>query len=62
MDQAVEEFKKAIVEPFEIENPNTKFNIMDGITYDNINDLQFNNLCFLESLRIEPPVPFSSYC
>ena len=39
--------------------PNT--NILDVLNYDNTNNLTFFSYCFNESLRMDPPVHFSSF-
>ena len=53
-----------IVKPYLKENPDFKgLNVIEhGLNYENIWDLKFFTSCFLESLRLEPPVTVSSAC
>ncbi len=32
------------------------------INFDNMTNLKYNSNCFMESLRIEPPIQYSTYC
>lgn len=61
-EKIIDEFQRVVVQPYESANPGKKYNIVDGLDFAGINELAFNSLCFMESLRIEAPVQFSTYC
>jgi hypothetical protein len=62
--RARDELTEMIVKPYLKENPDFKgLNVIEhGLNYENIWDLKFFTSCFLESLRLEPPVTVSSAC
>ena len=40
--------------------PKSEINVLDMINYENNSDLQYYSYCFNESLRMQPPVYYSS--
>jgi len=59
------EFKEVLLEPYLKENPekrNSKMSINEVLDFETIFNLKYYSNCFLESLRIEPPVMYSSHC
>ncbi len=59
--KVLSELDEVIIKPYEKENPGKKYSIKDSLNYINIQDLTYANYTFMESLRIEPPVSFSTY-
>lgn len=57
-----DEIKTLIVTPYKDMNPQAPVNIVEILNYDNMMELHYFSMCFNESLRIEPPVTYSSYC
>lgn len=55
-----EEYRRVIVDPFLKANPGKPFDVIEATTYDNIQDLKFLSQCFSETLRIEPPLLYST--
>ena len=62
MQKLRDEIKNVIVDPFRKQNPNSEVKICDIIDYESMNELSYFSMCFNESLRIEPPVTYSSFC
>lgn len=59
------EIRKEILVPYLESHPeakNGKVTIDKMLDFENIFNLKYYNNCFMESLRIEPPVQYSSYC
>mmetsp|Transcript_32637 Transcript_32637/g.31850 ORF Transcript_32637/g.31850 Transcript_32637/m.31850 type:complete len:154 (+) Transcript_32637:123-584(+) len=57
------ELRREIIDPFIEKNPSCKdTSIIDMLDFENIFNLKYYNQCFMESLRIEPPVIYSSHC
>ena len=65
-EQLVEELEEKIVKPYHIENYEETgetwkpSRISDMLTYENITNLDFISNCYNESMRIQPPVYYSS--
>jgi len=60
-----DEIKKVVIDPFLAKNPNISpknISLEKVIDYEAIDELQYFTNCFLESLRIEPPVAASTIC
>lgn len=38
-----------------------KDNILEGLTYDTVMEFNYLYQCYSESLRIEPPIPLSTF-
>lgn len=54
------EIKEKIVNPYLANGGAPNPHLLDVLTYENSSDLTYFGYCFYESLRIEPPVHFSS--
>jgi cytochrome P450 len=54
------EIDRVIVSPYLEANPGCKLDMKKALQYDNIFDLAYYTDCFQESLRIEPPVTYTS--
>lgn len=58
------ELKALIVDPYLKESQNSMPSscFTDMLNFENMNDLSYFQMCFNESLRIQPPVTYSSMC
>jgi hypothetical protein len=63
MKKVREEVSSVIAKPFKTLNPDVeKIELEKVLNFENIFDLKFYGYCFMESLRMEPPVMYSSLC
>lgn len=60
LNRVREEFQSVIVRPYKESNNTDTFDWFKGIDYTTMQNLSLYHCCFLESLRIEPPVTVSS--
>lgn len=58
--QILDELNQVIVQPFLSKNPSVKYNICDLYDLEQIQSLEIFSNCFNESIRIQPPVTYSS--
>ena len=62
LNKCREDIKTNVVKPYFEKHPEAdkSTSIVDMLDFENIFGLKYYNYCFLESLRIEPPVVYSS--